>query len=142
MGVDDINSNDQLDYTSKYNTILSPADENAFQSWTKDQSAALERNVANDTYDYDLRGWWKQNNGGDLSGAHLTDMYKKPNHPTFSTGSIYHGTDGLNGGQWEAQPGGSWTFKPGSTNLQNFSSKDLKDYFSKVEPNNKLILPE
>jgi hypothetical protein len=133
--------NDPLDYTDKYNTPLSPAEEDQFQGWTARQSKAIGRDVSKDTYDYDLRGWWKANGGPDLEGGHLTDQWKKPNHPTFSTGSMYHGVDGNDGGEWGKRSDGSWTFAPGKTNLQNFSAGELQDYFKRVEPSN-VLLPQ
>jgi hypothetical protein len=134
-------ADDDLDYTDKYNTPLPPQQEQQFKQWTTQQSAATGRNVGNDLYDYDLRGWYAQNNGADLSGGHLTDEFKKPNHPTFSTGSKYHGIDGNEGGQWATRQDGSYSFAPGKTNLQNFSPTDMQDYFKKVEPNN-VLLPQ
>ncbi len=131
---------DPLDFSDEYNTKLSPQEERSFQAWTGAQSDAVGRNVGNDNYDYDLRGWWKANPGVDLSGAHLTDTYKKPNHPTFSDQSQYHGVDGYQGGSWGKTDGGSWSFTPGSTNF--FSAPELGDYFKRVEPTNQLILPQ
>lgn len=108
------------------------------------QTAALAntdhpRNVAGDTYDYDLRGWYQQNGAQDLTGAHLTDEFKKPNHPTFSDQSQYSGVGGMQGGQWAQQPNGSYSFTPGSTNV--YSVPELQDYFKKVEPGNQLVVP-
>ncbi|NJN97929.1 MAG: hypothetical protein HC875_29570 [Anaerolineales bacterium] len=48
---------------------------------------------------YDVMGFWKAGEDVDDRG-HGTDYYKKPNHPTFSTESQYHGSDGFYGGQW------------------------------------------
>jgi hypothetical protein len=134
-------NDDPLDYTEKYNTELSSAQENQYQAWTADQSEKTGRNVGNDTYDYDLRGWFAKNGPQDLTGAHLTDEWKKPNHPTFSTFSQYHGVDGNEGGEWEQQPDKTWNFTPGKTNMQNFSSNEMQDYFKRVEPGNQLNLP-
>ena len=144
---------DKNDFTAKYNTELDPASESSFQDWTKDQSSSTGRDVSKDLYDYDLRGWWQQNlysNAGeppDMGQGHLTDEFKKPNHPTFSTGSIYHGSAGNEGGTWEQLPGGesgvqAWSFKPGATNLEHHEPDELKSYFDKVEPGNELKLPE
>jgi hypothetical protein len=133
---------DDLDYTDKYNTSLPPQQERQFQAWTSQQSQAVGRNVSNDLYDYDMRGWWQESGGADLKGGHLTDTYKKPNHPTFSTFSKYHGVDGNEGGQWATKPDGSWSFTPGKTNLQNFSPDELQSYFGKVEPGNQVVLPQ
>ena len=97
----------------------------------------------NDSYDYDMQGWYKANPNADpdADGIHYPDTFKKPNHPTFSNQSQYHGIDGNQGGQWQQQQNGSYTFQPGTTNLKNFQPQDLQDYFNKVEPNNTLQLP-
>lgn len=135
---------DPLDFSGQYNTALAPDQEAAFQAWTRDQTAKLAktdhpRNVANDSYDYDLRGWYAQNGSQDLSDAHLTDQFKKPNHPTFSDQSQYSGVDGYQGGQWQ-QNGNAWSFTPGKGNV--YSPEDLQDYFKRVEPGNTVNLPQ
>lgn len=132
---------DPLDYTDKYNTKLSAEQEKDFQAWMTAQSASTGRDLTKDLYDYDMRGDWMQGANRDERG-HGTDTFKKPNHPTFSTGSKYHGVGGNEGGSWGKQADGSWTFTPGKTNLQNFSVEEMQDYFKQVEPGNKLILPE
>ncbi len=135
-------NDDELDYTDKYNTPLSQPEEDRFQGWVARNSKLVGRDVSKDSYDYDLRGWWKENGGPDLTGGHLTDQWKKPNHPTFSKFSKYHGVDGNEGGAWDKRPDGSWTFTPGATNLKNFGADELQDYFKRVEPGNALILPQ
>jgi hypothetical protein len=116
---------DPLDYSDRYNTKLSDADEQAYQKWAK------QNGRENDTYDYDMRGAW-------LAGAkagdngHFPDTYKKPNHPTFSTESIYNG-NGNYGGSW-----GDNSFTPGTTNLMLHSVPELQDYFQRVEPGSSL----
>lgn len=76
-----------------YNTPLNPLEELAFNIM-KSQSP-----FANDSgYDYDYRGYYKQygtlmpidENGNFTDNGHLTDTYKKPNHPTFSIYSKYY----------------------------------------------------
>jgi hypothetical protein len=131
---------DPRDFTGKYNTPLAPDQEQAFQNWTQQQSQATGRNVGNDTYDYDLRGWYAQNGAQPLTGAHLTDQFKKPNHPTFSDQSQYSGNTDLmpHGGTWDKQPDGSFAFTPGDN---VYSTPELQDYFNKVEPDNSLNLP-
>ncbi len=109
-----------------YDTKLSPADEQAFAAWKA-------KNAPNDSgEDYDLRGFFKSGLGTDARG-HATDQFKKPNHPTFSTFSQYHGADGNLGGQWINQ-GGQGYFVPSATNLKNQSFADLQGYFKKYEP--------
>ena len=130
---------DPLDYSAKYNTQLSPTGEQSYQQWVNAQSQAVGRNVANDSYDYDLRGWFQANGPQNLSGAHLTDQFKKPNHPTFSDESQYSGVNGAQGGHWDVQPDNSYAFTPGSTSM--LSTPELQDYFNRVEPTNTLNLP-
>ena len=130
-----------LDYTDKYNTSLTKEEESKFQTWASTQSKSTGRDVSKDLYDYDLKGWWKDNQDATLSDKHLTDEFKKPNHPTFSTFSKYNNVDGTQGGQWNKQSDTTWSFTPGLTNLQNFSADEMKDYFAKVEPGNKVNLP-
>jgi hypothetical protein len=126
-------------FTGRYNTPLSAPDEAAFQKWTNRESQALGRNVSADNYDYDMRGWWQQHGGAPLAEGHLTDQFKKPNHPTFSDESQYHGADGNQGGHWDKQPDDTYAFTPGATNM--YSTPELQDYFKQVEPGNALNLP-
>lgn len=132
---------DPYDYTDRYNTALSPADEAKYQAWGQQQLSATGRNPANDTYDYDMRGFW--NSGTPLAAnGHAGDQFKKPNHPTFSTFSQYNGVNGNQGGVWGGgQNGQPWTFTPSATNLKVHDAGDLQQYFKQVEPGNKLILP-
>lgn len=132
---------DPRDFTSQYNTQLTPEEMLQYNDWANQQSKIINRNVLNDQYDYDMQGWWKNNKNVDLKGGHLTDQYKKPNHPTFSDQSQYHGVDEHQGGIWEQMPDKSWSFVPGNTNLKMYRPKELQSYFEKVEQGNKLELP-
>jgi hypothetical protein len=123
---------DPRDLTDQFNTPLPPQQEQAFQAWTQQQPQGHAS-----SYDYDMRGWFAQNGPQDLSEAHLTDQFKKPNHPTFSDQSIYHGANGMQGGSWQ-QDGNAWQFRPGAQNF--YSPDELKDYFQRVEPGNSLVL--
>lgn len=123
-----------LDFSNRYNTKLSAPDEAAYQSWV----ATLPEGQRN-TFDYDMRGAFKAGAGAAGNG-HFPDTFKKPNHPTFSDQSQYNGVDGYRGGSWEGEDGGPFTFKTGSANTQMRSPQELKDYFSRVEPGNKLVL--
>lgn len=135
--------NDPLDYSSRYNTALPPDQEQQYQRWLQSQSALNNRDMSRDTYDYDMRGAFLGGAGADPSQrGHYPDTYKKPNHPTFSTGSQYHGLDGQLGGVWAPQPSGGFTFTPGPTNLQMHGAQRLQDYFHRVEPDSPLILPQ
>lgn len=123
----------QPDLTAKYNTPLSASEMADYNS----------KFTPNDSYDYDMQGWYKANPGADpkAKGVHYPDTFKKPNHPTFSNQSQYNGQDGNQGGSWNKQQDGSFAFQPGATNLQNFEPQELQDYFSKVEPGNRVQLP-
>ena len=125
---------DPRDFTSQYNTQLDQDQESNFKSW------ATQNNKLGDLYDYDLRGAFKAGVGTDPNG-HMTDLYKKPNHPTFSTNSQYHGVDGYVGGQWMPGTNGTWGYQPSPQHLQMWNPEELQDYFSRVEPKNRLILP-
>jgi hypothetical protein len=130
------------DMTDRYNTPLSPEDEAKFQAWGAQQAAQTGRNPAQDTFDYDMRGFWKSGDQFAANG-HAGDTFKKPNHPTFSSFSKYNGVDGYQGGQWGGgQNGQPWTFTPSQTNLQMNDAGDLQKYFQDVEKGNHLILPQ
>jgi len=120
---------DPYDFSNKYNTQLTPSEEKSFEKWAKDN------HKTKDAYDYDIRGAWKELTSGTMTQAdngHLGDKYKKPNHPTFSDQSSYHGTDGAVGGKWD-EVNGKTRFTPSQTNLTNMNKKQLKEYFSKYE---------
>lgn len=68
-----------------YDTPLSPEQMLAYNQFLKESQRGM------DETDYDLRGFFKDGNSFDAAG-HGADWYKKPNHPTFSNESQYHGT--------------------------------------------------
>ena len=95
---------------------------------------------ADDTYDYDMRGFWKSQGQLDERG-HAGDEFKKPNHPTFSDQSQYSNF---------ATPGGHWEqpripekthFTPSQLNLENMGEEGLQAYFEEVEPQSILDIP-
>ena len=120
------------DMTDHYNTPLSQDEEQKFLEWAKGREQDLK--------DYDLRGFWKSGLHAAANG-HLTDQFKKPNHPTFSDGSIYNGVDGYQGGKWEQDGQGRWTFTPSPTTLQMWHPDQLGRYFDQREPDSALNLP-
>lgn len=122
------------DFSDKYNTKLSADEEKKFEAWAKD--AGREGDVA----DYDLRGWWKKNGSKNTQG-HLTDEFKKPNHPTFSKESRYNGVDGYEGGEWSGDDKTGYKFKASKSNMKNMTKDELKAYFGKVEPGVSLEFP-
>jgi hypothetical protein len=93
--------------------------------------------------DYDYDSWRKANPNAEMKpGQHYPDTYKLPNHMTFSDESIYNGVGGAIGGHWDQDENDKWTFTAGPTNLQYHSKEELQDYFKKVEPDSKLIIPQ
>lgn len=124
---------DPFDYSDKYNTKLTPKEEAKFQDW------AQKNNRAGDSYDYDIRGAWKELQSGKMKEAdngHLGDKYKKPNHPTFSDQSIYSGKEGIRGGTW-GKDGDKDTFTPSQNHM--WSKEALQRYFNDREPNSVLM---
>ena len=117
---------DPYDFSSRYNTKLTPEEERAF----------LKSDMAKDVYDYDARGAWRELEVGTMKRAengHIGDKYKKPNHKTFSNESIYSGVDGYEGGRWVKDRDGKYVaFIPGRTNL--YTRKELERYFKEREP--------
>ena len=63
-----------------------------------------------------------------LTGQHLTDEYKLPNHDTFSRYSQYSSPD-LQGGQWQQGGTDRWQFSPSDVNYSVNSPQTLADYF-------------
>lgn len=118
------------DYSDKFNTVLSPDEEEKYQVW------ATENHREKDVYDYDLRGAWKELQSGTMSEderGHLGDKYKKPNHPTFSDQSIYSGQDGVAGGVWSRNAEGKDVYTPGRK-LSSVEADRLRRYFLRNEP--------
>lgn len=117
---------DQLDFTNKYNTKLTPEEEIIFQREWVDKLG--------DLYDYDARGAWKAYRDGRIDfdeRCHLTDEFKKPNHPTFSDESIYHGIDGHIGGKWFDNGNGLAAFFAPLNHL--YDRNDLYRYFNDAD---------
>lgn len=119
---------------TQFNTPLTPDEQQQFQAW----GAQQPKNPQAEMQDYDLQGWWKANPGQNLGDGHLTDQWKKPNHPTFSDQSIYHGVDGNEGGRWTELGNEKYSFTPGRTNFDNHPIQNMKNYFQQVEPGNTL----
>ena len=86
-------------YKDRYNTPLTPIEKKKFNKWSVEESGRMGRDILMDLESYDVQGFWKNNERVDERG-HGSDRYKKPNHPTFSNQSMYHGQDGAYGGEW------------------------------------------
>lgn len=128
------------DQTGSYNTPLEPEKEAEFQKWME-----VNPKAQGDMADYDVRGAWKA--GKIPASGHGPDDWKKPNHPTFSDESIYHGP-ATPGGKWvqlepesKAHPAGVWKFQASPYNLHYRDATALQDYFNRVEAGNTLALP-
>jgi len=120
------------DFSDRYNTKLTPSQEAAFQLTP----------YARDVFDYDARGEYLAGLDRNNPTQHGVDQFKKPNHPTFSTGSMYHGVDGYSGGAWLQLEDGSWQFTPSSTNLTMYPMPQLQQYFNEREQGNRLVPPQ
>ena len=80
---------------TEYETTISPAEEKEFQKWK-------QKHAPNDSgMDYDFRGAFKAGLTPDPKTGHWSDMFKKPNHPTFSDQSIYAKDRPDLAGRWE-----------------------------------------
>ena len=80
----------------EYDTNLGAGGEAAFSVWRQN----LPKNLQS-TDDYDLRGFYKKYGAEAIEeGQHLTDEFKKPNHPTFSKKSKYY-KKGMWAGEWD-----------------------------------------
>ena len=122
------------------NTCVSQIDpmyEGYFIAWRN-------KHCPNDSgYDYDYRGYFNSGMPPPTKGLHWLDIYKKPNHPTFSNMSIYSTPE---------HPGGRWlnnnttaTFRPSAwMKADPERIEELKKYWAKYEApkGNKLYLEE
>lgn len=93
--------------------------------------------------DYDYAGYVAKYGVPDQSkGQHLTDEFKLPEHPTFSTYSSYASPD-IQGGQWQSGGTDRWQFTPSEQNLRNMSAGALGNYFQNYERKNTFVkLPD
>jgi hypothetical protein len=118
-------------YRNKYNTTLNKRQTKKFNKWVEQESVAQKRDILMDLGAYDVQGFYKS---GDYKNrdndGHGTDTYKKPNHPTFSNQSKYHGADGFYGGEWK--PDGA--YQPSKQTLELYGEDYLRDQFL-TEPN-------
>jgi hypothetical protein len=91
---------------------------------------------------YDTYGAYKAGLNPTANG-HMSDEYKLPTHPTYSTEALSSQKPGAPpAGEWIETSKDKWTFKATQTNVDNAGGVDgLKQYFDQVEPGNKLVLP-
>ena len=121
-------------YGKTFNTQLPPDVLDDYNAWIESESSRQGRDLRRDVGDYDVAGYWLAGERPDERG-HGTDMYKKPNHPTFSNESIYN-DDQRVGGYW-----GDGKFFVGPENLKHYSREDLMRYFNLYEPDVTPIFP-
>mgnify|MGYP006291813853 CR=1 FL=1 len=128
-------SADTMDFTDKYNTPLTAKETKEYQAWLQ-TLPEFQRS----TRDYDLQGAFKAGLNPAENG-HFPDTFKKPNHPTFSNQSKYHGVEGYMGGNWIPLKNGQWAFAPGVSKVRQpiWDQASLQDYFARVEPNSLLL---
>jgi hypothetical protein len=99
-----------------------------------------KRNVKLDEGEFDLRNYFNNAKMTPEEGNHLSDEYKKSNHPTFSTDSKSSVPIVNQGGEWRDDNG--WKFKPSSMNIQNAGGvSNLQRYFNEVETPEGLDIP-
>ena len=131
MTMCNVNRKEQPDFRGQYETILAGDQEEEYQRRVK---AGELRD--GDNYDYDVRAFHAAGGVTDERG-HGSDIGKKPNHPTFSDQSKYHGTKMPNG---KIAQGGKWYtkngvphFRPGKTNLEIYGLNNLRRYMARHE---------
>ncbi len=122
-------------------TVLTPEQEAEYFLQWKPQNAPRDSG-----YDYDNRGAYLADEVGLLpprdARGHGTDAFKKPWHPTYSTGSQIPPLDGMMPGQWGQTPDGQTVFDAGTQNLQFSTPEELMQYFREAEPEARLRLPK
>ena len=126
------------DSSSEYDTPVPDGLRPAYDSWY----GQLPKNLQY-TRDYDLQGAWLERLGRPAKyeatqSGHLDDYGKKPNHPTFSSGSKWHDpkVPGRTGGEWKKSQDGTWDFYPGTGNT--LTDDQLKEYFDRYEKGNRV----
>lgn len=133
-------------FKQHFNTPLSDNEQGMYAEWLDSASKEKGRDLSQDTADYDLPGYWKWSQSAvqtENERGHLTDQFKKPNHPTFSEESQYSGAPSAWGGTYQ---GGTWaddgsSYTPTAEMLRTTHSLDkLKAYMIQYEPDAKLNL--
>jgi len=98
--------------------------------------------------DYNLKAAFEagldpEMNSGD-GKFHLSDRFKLPTHPTYSTDSDYSRSKGAPpAGRWEGSEEKGWTFYASPQNIKNLGGeKQYLAWWEKNEPGVKLVLPQ
>ncbi len=126
-----------IDFTDDFNTPIPEEVEPLFERWIAlkdaERKAQGRGGVLRDKADYDIQGFFLAEAKGqegifDETTGHGTDEFKKPNHPTFSTDSRYHGISGFRGGTFKGN-----SFSPSEDNIRLFGGGNLREYFKRFE---------
>lgn len=125
----------QQDHTA-YKHDIKDEPNNGYTKWLESLPQRLRG-----TSDYDLKGYFDKYGATNVVGdQHLTDEFKKPNHVTFSSESIYNSPD-HQGGEWRKGADSQWEFVASPWNIKNVGVDSLQTYFKQNEPSARLILP-
>jgi hypothetical protein len=131
-----------IDYTDQYNTPLTEKEQPQFDKWADKMQEVTGRDVRKDTRDYDIQGFWKYGDRKVDERGHMSDLGKKPNHPTFSNESI-HSTQDQPGGKWIENKDGTFYYQPSQEMLdRTHDVNNLQQYIQKREPGTGLMLPD
>ena len=121
----------EMMYTDRFNTSLNEEESNAFNDWVAEESKRQGRDIMMDKGAYDIQGFWKSGDYKKMDqDNHGTDTWKKPNHPTFSNQSKYHGVDGFYGGNWTNEAG----YQPSKQTASTYGPSYYSRLFAE-EPN-------
>jgi hypothetical protein len=121
----------EMIYLDKFNTPLTDKEKKEFDTWVAKESKRQGRNIMMDKGAYDIQGFWKSGDYKNMDkDNHGTDDWKKPNHPTFSNESKYHGINGFYGGNWTENGG----YQPSKQTLELYGPDYYNWMFGK-EPN-------
>jgi hypothetical protein len=112
----------ELLYPDKFNIKLTPEEEARYQQWLKGPG----KDAVWDQPAYDVRGAWKDQ-GEKIAPGHGADTWKKPNHPTFSTESIYANQRQYPAATWEEDGG----YSPSEFSKGLYSKEYYKRMFAK-----------
>jgi hypothetical protein len=135
------------DMALQFNTPIK--DKAAYDQWLAARGEIVGRSAQSlrgDAWDYDVQGVFAASAGDPAFGLgehkasgtmHGTSVYKKPSHPTFSSGSVYH-EPGQEGGEFVERDGRPF-FIAGPMNRKHWSEKSLREYFSQHEPGVELV---
>lgn len=140
--VGDYKEGKKLKFGSKKPTYQDGGKINNYQDFVN----LLNKTGRNDS-NYDTEGFyndkeayseWQQREKETPGSGHFTDLYKLPNHPTFSVDSKYN-TPEKTGGTWSGDDQKGWTYTTSPYVEKQHSQQELIDYFIKQEPRSTLI---